>query len=215
MPKNVLIWGAGGHAIVVADIIRLQGRYHVAGFLDDVNPGRSKTRFCEAPLYLGVDALSALRHRGVRHVIIAFGDCEARLQRARHARECGYTLITAIHPRSVVARDVQVGQGTVIAPGAVVASGATVGENVIINTSASVDHESVVEDGAHVSVGTRLGGRVRIGRAAFVGIGATVLPNVQIGEGAVVGAGALVLKDIPPRTTAYGVPARVHRAHGE
>jgi UDP-N-acetylbacillosamine N-acetyltransferase len=200
--------------MVVADIIRLEGSYQVAAFLDDVNPEPNRTGFCGAPLYCGAETLNALRREGLRHVILAFGDCEARLHRARYARECGYSLITAIHPRAVVARDVQVGDGTVIAAGAVIAPGATVGENVIINTSASVDHESVVEDGAHVSVGTRLGGRVRIGRAAFVGMGATVLPNVQIGEGAVVGAGALVLSNIPPRTTAYGVPARIQRDAG-
>ena len=39
--------------------------------------------------------------------------------------------------------------------------------------------------------------------------GAKVLGNVEVGEGAKVGAGSLVLSDIPPHTTAVGIPARV------
>jgi serine O-acetyltransferase len=35
-----------------------------------------------------------------------------------------------------------------------------------------------------------------------------VLGAVTIGEGARVGAGSVVLKDVPPHTTAVGIPAR-------
>lgn len=44
---------------------------------------------------------------------------------------------------------------------------------------------------------------------AWVGINVTVLPGVVIGEGAVVAAGAVVTKDVPPRTLAAGVPAKI------
>ena len=40
MNAQVVIWGASGHAKVVADILRKSRRYEVAGFLDDVDPQR-------------------------------------------------------------------------------------------------------------------------------------------------------------------------------
>ena len=46
MKQKVIVWGAGGHAVVVADIIRSEGRYAIAGFLDDLNPGRQNKPFC-------------------------------------------------------------------------------------------------------------------------------------------------------------------------
>jgi acetyltransferase-like isoleucine patch superfamily enzyme len=49
----------------------------------------------------------------------------------------------------------------------------------------------------------------RVGRDAWLGAGVTVLGGVSVGEGCVVGAGSVVTKDLPPRTIAYGVPARV------
>ena len=50
-------------------------------------------------------------------------------------------------------------------------------------------------------------------RGALIGIGAKVLSHAVIGEQALVGAGAIVQEgmEIPPRTLAVGVPARVKR----
>jgi serine O-acetyltransferase len=42
-----------------------------------------------------------------------------------------------------------------------------------------------------------------------VGVGAVVLGAITIGAGAKVGGGAVVVKDVPPHSTAVGVPARI------
>lgn len=48
----------------------------------------------------------------------------------------------------------------------------------------------------------------------WLGVRVTVLKGVTIGEGAVVAAGSVVTKDVPSRTLAAGVPARVIRDYG-
>lgn len=209
--NKLVIWGAGGHAIVVADIIRLRGDYEIIGFLDDVNPVRYNTDFCGVPILGGQEQLDILRRRGVDCLILAFGDCQARLRLSELVREKGFYLATAIHPQAIVAADVQVGPGTVIAAGAVVNPGGKIGENVIINTCASVDHNCIVEDGAHIAPGAHLAGKVIVGCAARIGIGAIITEHVRIGAGSVIGAGAVVLNDIPENIVAYGVPAKVIR----
>ncbi len=52
-----------------------------------------------------------------------------------------------------------------------------------------------------------------IGRGATIGMGATVLNHARVGEEALVAANALVLEgtEIPARSLAAGVPARVRR----
>jgi serine O-acetyltransferase len=45
----------------------------------------------------------------------------------------------------------------------------------------------------------------------FVGTGARILGPVRIGRDAKVGANAAVLRDVPPRASAIGVPARIVR----
>lgn len=50
---------------------------------------------------------------------------------------------------------------------------------------------------------------IMIGDNVWLGARAIVLPGVTIGNGSVIGAGSVVTKDIPARTLAAGVPAKV------
>lgn len=207
--EPLVIWGASGHALVVADIVRLQEEYTVVGFLDDVNPDRCGIEFCGATILGGREQLALLLDEKVRHILLAFGDCRMRLLLTSQLQAQGFRLPTAIHPQSIVAQDVMVGAGTVVAAGAVINPSVQIGQSVIINTSASIDHECMIGDAAHIGPGARLAGRVVVGETAQVGIGATVIDRVHIGYGSVIGAGAVVVSDIPPNVIAYGVPAKV------
>lgn len=211
MSEKIVIWGASGHALVVADILRLCGGYEIVGCLDDVNPERHDTDFNGLRIIGGREKLDVLMREGVKHIIFGFGDCEARLRLAGLARGKGFILATAMHPRSIIAETARIGAGSLVAAGAVVNPGVVIGENVIINTAASIDHECVIEDGAHICPGVTLGGSVMIGRATWVGIGATIKDHITIGAGAMIGAGAVVVSDIPEAVVAYGVPAKVVR----
>lgn len=206
---DLVIWGASGHAMVVADIVHLVATYRVVGFLDDVNPGRAGTEFCGAPILGGKEQLEPLWDRGVRHLLLGFGDCKMRLALTESLQSRGFFLPVAIHPRSTVAADTVLGSGTVIVAGAVVNPGARIGRSVIINTLASVGHDCDIGDAVHICPGANLAGRVTVGQATQVGIGAKVIERIQIGAGVVVGAGAVVVRDIPDHAVAYGVPARI------
>lgn len=211
MRTKVAIWGAGGHALVVADIVRLNGEYDIVGFLDDLNPDRRDEELYGATILGGRECLESLRSAGTRHLILGFGNCAARLRLSAFLRTKGFALARAIHPSAIVATDASIGAGTVVAAGAVINPGSRIGENAIVNTSASVDHECFVGDGAHVGPGARLAGRVVVERAAWVGVGAIAIDGVRIGANSLVGAGAVVVNDIPEGVVAYGNPARVVR----
>jgi UDP-N-acetylbacillosamine N-acetyltransferase len=210
MKEQVLIWGASGHALVVSDILRLQG-YRIAGYLDDIHPELHGQPFNGAVILGGRDELPKLYSSGIHHLIVAIGSCTARLHLAHAARAEGFALVSAIHPAAIVAGDVSPGVGSVVAAGAVINPAAAIGENTIINTCASVDHECTLDDGVHLSPGVRLGGGVHIGRASWIGIGATVIDHVHVGAGSLIGAGAVVVNNIPDGVIAHGVPARIIR----
>jgi len=207
--RDLVVWGASGHALVVADIIRLQGLYRIVAFYDDQSSRTNE--FCGLPVITKIDELRTLFKRGTRNIILAFGRCNARLRLSEVARNEGFELAVAIHPGAIVAKDVSIGAGTVIVAGSVINSGSDVGRNAIVNTSVSVDHECIIEDGVHIAPGAHLGGRVRVGRAAWIGIGVTIKDRVSIGANSIVGAGSVVLKDIPENVVVVGTPARVLR----
>jgi sugar O-acyltransferase (sialic acid O-acetyltransferase NeuD family) len=207
-----VIWGTGGHARVVADVVRSGTEYEIAGFLDDVYSDRHGHRFCDAVVLGGREQIQMLAARGVRHVILAFGDNASRRRVGAELVAAGLILGQAVHARATVASDVRIGGGTVVMAGAVVNPNATLGENVIVNTCASVDHDCALGSAVHVSPGGRLAGGARVGDEAWIGLGAIVLEGRSVGERTIVGAGAVVTRDLPPDVVAYGVPAKVIRS---
>lgn len=52
----------------------------------------------------------------------------------------------------------------------------------------------------------------KIGDRVWLGANVTVLKGVTIGDDVVIGAGSVVTKDVPPRTTALGIPAQVTKS---
>lgn len=206
-----MIWGTSGHARVVADIVRSGTDYDIVGFLDDVYPERRGQKFCEATVLGGSEQLDSLWAKGVRHVILGFGNNAARRALGQELSRRGFELARVIHPNATVARDASIGAGTVVVAGAVVNPNSVLGENVIVNTCASIDHDCTLEDAVHVAPGARLAGRVRIGAETWIGLGALVLDGRSVGPRTTVGAGAVVTRDLPADVVAYGVPARVMR----
>ena len=94
-----------------------------------------------------------------------------------------------------------------------------VGNGVFIDhaTGLVVGETAVIGDDVSILQGVTLGGtgkehgdrhpKVRDG--VLLAAGATILGNIEIGRRAKVGACSVVLKDVPPRATVAGVPAKV------
>lgn len=210
MSDAVAIWGASGHGRVVLDAALASPGISIVGFLDDDLSRKGQT-FAGLPVLGGPEVLPRLIAEGLRRVHVAVGHCAIRQRIAASLASLGVELQTVVHPRSVVARDVTVGEGTFIAAGVVVNSGTQLGRTVILNTSCSVDHDCVVGDGVHIAPGARIGGLVRIGSGSFIGIGATVLNCLTVGKQSILGGGAVAVRDVPAGVVAFGVPARVIR----
>ena len=208
MLTKIVIWGAAGHAKVVADILR-QTEFDVVGFLDDTNPDRRGESFCEATVLGDANQLQKIYESGVRKAIVAFGDNMRRLAVGELLEERGFELITAIHPSAVIAPDALVGPGSMVAAGAVVGPGAVIGRCAILNTAGTVDHDCTIVDGAHIGPGAHIAGHVQVGRCAWIGIGGTIIDRRRVGARSIVGAGAVVIEDVPERVLAAGVPARI------
>jgi UDP-N-acetylbacillosamine N-acetyltransferase len=209
---KLAIWGIGGHAKVVADMVRAEGQYVIAAFIDDADPSPTDT-FRGVPIVTRPEFPERLQRLEVGAMVIAVGDNRARMRLGAVARAQGFRLATVIHPRAVVSSDSVIGAGTVIMAGAIVNPDAVVGEHAIINTGATVDHDCNLGDGVHISPGAHLAGSVRVGQGTWIGIGACVSNGIRIGSNSVIGAGSVVIDDVPDDVVAYGIPALVVRSH--
>lgn len=209
MPReNIFLFGAGGHAKVVAEVVERQGLYRIAFWVDDDPTLKDRSVFGYQVLGGRDQARHACERLGIRRCLVAIGNNADRLKISEMLAAEGLEFATAIHPSAVLARDVVIGPGSVVIAGAVLNPGAVVGDQVIINTGATVDHDCQIGRGAHVAPKATLCGFVTVGIGAFIGSGATVIPNVMVGDQAVVGAGATVVRNVPAGTVVVGTPAR-------
>lgn len=205
---DVVIIGAGGHGKVVLEILRLTRGVRVAGFLDADESLAGKT-VAGVKVLGSANLLSKLRRKKIKAAIVAIGDNRARLQYMAAAREAGFTLVNAIHPRAILSKSAVLGENVVLAAGSVACAEAQIGDGAVINTSAVVDHECIVGPAAHICPTAALAGRVRVGEGAFIGLGAKVIQCLTIGAWTTIGAGAVVIADLPDLAKAVGVPAKI------
>ena len=205
--EQLVVFGAGGHAKVVLDIIERQGVYAIAGLLDDDVKHQGK-RFFGYPV-LGTRAeLPALLSAELRHAVVTIGDNASRAAVAAFMQQLGWIFASAVHPSASISRGAEIGPGSVVMAGCVVNADAYVGRQVIINTGATVDHDCRVEDAVHIAPGCHLCGGVNVGPGSFLGAGSAVTPGVRIGAKAVIGAGSTVIRDVADGARVSGSPAR-------
>jgi serine O-acetyltransferase len=83
-------------------------------------------------------------------------------------------------------------------------TGIVIGETAVVGDNCSI-LQNVTLGGTGKETGDR---HPKIGANVLLSVGAKVLGNIKVGDCSRVGAGSVVLKDVPPRTTVAGVPAR-------
>jgi serine O-acetyltransferase len=84
------------------------------------------------------------------------------------------------------------------------------GTGIVIGETAAIgDNCSILQNVTLGGTGKETGDRhPKIGANVLLSVGAKVLGNIKVGDCSRVGAGSVVLKDVPPRTTVAGVPAK-------
>lgn len=100
-----------------------------------------------------------------------------------------------IHPAA------QIGKGVFIDHG----MGVVIGETAIVGDYTLI-YQGVTLGGTGKETGKR---HPTVGSRVVIGAGAKVLGNIHIGDYARIGAGSVVLRDVPPNSTAVGVPSRI------
>lgn len=194
--NRLILYGASGHAKVIFDAIKLNDQKEV--ILVDDNPAVKSL----GELVVLSSGIIEVNDR----VLISIGN-----NKTRHilAERLGVNFFSVVHPNAVIAKSVEIGEGTFIAAGVVINPDTSIGQHVIINTSASIDHDCRINDFVHVAPNATLCGGILVGEGSLIGAGATVIPNLKIGKWSTIGAGAVVTSDVPDNTVVVGNPARI------
>ncbi|WP_028611939.1 acetyltransferase [Paenibacillus harenae] len=209
--KDIIVFGAGGHAKAVIDTIEKAGLYRIVGLLDGYKAAGTNVFAYDV---LGSEAWLKTQGKSIHKGIIAVGDnwLRANIAASILSVRSDFTFVSAVHPSSSIARGATIGAGTVVMSGAVINSDTSIGEHCVLYPHTSVDHDSSVGSFVTFAPNAVTGGNVKIGDYAVVSIGAKIIHGRSIGEHTVIGAGSTVLTDIPSYSIAYGSPARTVRS---
>lgn len=100
-----------------------------------------------------------------------------------------------INPAVVIGQGIMLDHGT----GLVIGETAVIGDNVSMLQNVTLGGTGKSDQDRHP----------KIGNGVLIGAGAKVLGNIKIGDCSRIGAGSVVLKEVPPRVTVAGVPAKI------
>ncbi len=105
-----------------------------------------------------------------------------------------------IHPGATIGRRLFIDHGT----GVVIGETAEIGDDVTL-------YQGVTLGGTGKDTGKR---HPTVGNNVLIGAGAKLLGPFKVGDNSRIAAGSIVLTEIPPNSTAVGVPARVVKKDG-
>ncbi len=100
-----------------------------------------------------------------------------------------------INPAVRIGKGIMLDHGT----GLVIGETAVVGDNVSLLQNVTLGGTGKAEEDRHP----------KIGNGVLIGAGAKILGNIKVGDCSRIGAGSVVLKEVPPRVTVAGVPAKI------
>lgn len=206
MTRKIIIFGAGGHAVSVANVA-LSADYRLVGFIDVNKVGSTLLGYpinesCQAfgdPL----DYVYA----------IAIGDNFLRSKFFEEVNKKYPEIVfpSLVHSSAVISNFTRVGSGSVVMPLALVGPNTEIQKFCIINSNASIDHDGAMGNFSSLAPGAILGGSVSIGERSAISIGAVIKHSINVGSDSVLGANSYLNENLGDCYIAYGNPAKIIR----
>jgi sugar O-acyltransferase (sialic acid O-acetyltransferase NeuD family) len=201
-PNHILIYGAGGHAKSVMEMVQAIGAHQIAGILDD-NPAFKGKFVLGIPVFGGRELLPLLREKGLSLAANGVGgilNIAVRVRLFEMLAQAGFDFPPLAHPRATVEPSATLGEGVQVFANAYVGSSTILHPRCMVNTGAIVSHDCEIGEYSHIAPGAMLAGHVHVGGRSLVGMGVTTAIGIKIGDGVRIGNGAVVYADVPDKT---------------
>ena len=191
--NNLIIIGAGGHAISCIDVILSTNKYKIYGIIDkNKNP-------IEDFKYLGGDEVLPNYFNKCKRAFIGIGQIKSfdkRIKIFEKLKKYKFKIPKVISPKSSISNFSSIEEGSIIMHQSHIGPQVKIGKNCIINTSAVIEHGSNIEDFCHISTNVTLNGEVKIGKGSFIGSGTIIKEGIKIPPFSFIKMGSIVTKNI-------------------
>lgn len=216
MRKPIYIVGAGGLGRGVLETINAITNKHrnweIKGFIDD-NIEIHKRMIHNIEVLGDLDYL--LKIESFANVVLAIAKPDIKaIVYERLSKNKNLFFPNIIHPKVHLSPSVEIGWGNIVSENVSFSADVEIGSFTLIHFNSSIGHDVCISDYSTIYPGASVSGFVQLKDKCEIGSNACVLPSNIVGEKAIVGAGALVNREVQPKTTVVGVPARVIQKGG-
>jgi sugar O-acyltransferase (sialic acid O-acetyltransferase NeuD family) len=205
---KIVVLGAGGTGLFMADCICNATGFQFVGFLDD--DGQKQAKGYENFSVLGgLNRWNALPSE-YHFLSSLYGDkkMQALVRRVENLGIPEDRWATFVDPMTKIGSRAKIGKGSFIGPGSIIEPVAMIGRRCGLLGNVYVAHHSVLDDYVVCANSVSISGGVSVGKGAYIGANASVRQCVRIDSFAIVGMGAVVLDAVLGATTVVGNPAK-------
>jgi sugar O-acyltransferase (sialic acid O-acetyltransferase NeuD family) len=172
MPKaTLLILGAGGYGLAVAEAAQLSGQWQEIIFADDRWPKTQQVG--EYKIVSNIANVQQLTSNNIQ-AIVAVGNNHLREKWQKLLGDLGIIMTSIIHPQAIVSPTAQIGQGVTVMAGCVISTKTVINDGVILNIGTLLDHDVIIEAFAHLSVGVKVSSGKIIAPYSFLEVGSCI-----------------------------------------
>ena len=192
--KKIILIGAGGHSVSCVDVIELQRKFKIVGFIDN-----KKEKFLLDYKIIGSDKELKKFSRRIQYALITTGHIKSSKIRENLFKKIsnyGFKFPVIISPLSYVSKHASIGEGTIVMHGSVINAGAKIGKNCIINSKSLIEHDVVIEDHCHISTRSTVNGGVILKKNSFIGSCSVIKQNLKIGKNCFINANVFLQKNL-------------------
>lgn len=194
--EKIIIFGNGPFAEIVHYYLKNDSKYEVVAFTADED-FISENKFQNLPV-IPFDKIENKFPPMEYKMFIGIGYMKInkiRADRYVQAKKKGYSFISYINSKSVISKNVKIGENCFILENQTIQPFVEIGNNVIIWSGNHIGHHSQIQDHCFIASHVVISGHVKIGKYSFLGVNSTMRDGITIAPRCVIGAGALILEN--------------------
>ena len=197
------IFGAGGHAKIVADTALKLERYEKIIF-----HGNGESKIIESisdKFFLQYNEPISQPNNKIESFI---GIGEGVTRKKIYSKFKDHSFCNIISKESTLSNRYNFEEGIFVGPGAVINIDAHISKHVIVNTNSIIEHDCFIGDFSQIAPGAVICGGVSLGSNVFVGANSCINPGVSVCDDVIIGSGSVVINDISKPGSYVGIPAK-------
>lgn len=200
LSENLIILGFGGNSLEIFERIKQISPNRNISFLDD--------RLTH-PLVVGtLNDISKFKSHKKVFMIGSPTSIGSRKEIFNQLKIPVDQLESFRDPNSWISNSARIGIGSIVMWNSYIGSNSDLGDNTIIMPGVFVGHDTVLGEFSVVAANASIASGVTIGQQSYLGTNCTIREGISIGEKSFIGAGAVVVRDVPPKSTFVGNPAK-------